>query len=70
MQKFRFIGDPRDDFSGPDEIQVFGLSFNRKTWTEVLDPAIAAKLAKHSHFEAWAEAAPAPKPAAKTESKS
>lgn len=49
--KFRFIGDPRDNFSGAAEITVHGIKFNRKDWTDVDDPKIAEKLLTHTHFE-------------------
>lgn len=49
--KFRFVGDPRNNFSGPDALEKFGLNFNRTEWTEVSDAAVAAKLIGHSHFE-------------------
>lgn len=49
--KFRFIGDPRNNFSGPDALEKFGLHFNRTEWTEVSDARVISKLLGHSHFE-------------------
>lgn len=50
--RFRFIGDPNDNFSGPDTVTVFGLVFSRVEWTEVSDETVTRKLCRHNHFEA------------------
>jgi hypothetical protein len=59
----RFIGDPRDNFSGPDVLTCWGVEFVKGEWTEVDDP----RFASHSHFEVdeGGVAAPAEKPVAK-----
>lgn len=49
--KFRFIGDPRNNFSGPDRFEKFGLQFSRTDWTEVTDKSLIAKLLNSSHYE-------------------
>jgi len=60
--KFRWIGDPNHDFSGPDVIEKWEHVFNRVDWTEVKDAEIIRKLLGHSHFES-AGAFPVPDPA-------
>lgn len=50
MAFFRFIGDPNDDGSGPDEIEWDGFVFGRDGWTEVPDDR-CAKLRGNGHFE-------------------
>jgi hypothetical protein len=58
MPKFRFVGDPNDDWSGPKSIDAFGLTFTRDDFTPV-PPDVAVKLAGNSHFEAEGGDAPA-----------
>lgn len=48
--KVKYIGDPRDDHSGPDTIKVHGIEF-QKNQTVSVDDEIGAKLATNSHFE-------------------
>jgi len=49
--KARFIGDPRDNFSGPDVFPLRGVVFLKNQWTSVADEALFAKLQTHNHFE-------------------
>lgn len=46
----RFIGDPNDDFSGPDVVIVLETKFPIDEWVNV-EAAVAHKLETHSHFE-------------------
>lgn len=48
--QFRFIGDPNNKGDGPNESVHYGYRFNKGVPVEV-DEAVAAKLAKNSHFE-------------------
>lgn len=48
--KARFIGDPNDDFSGPQVLTSWGQSFEFGVWTDVTSD-LGAKAATHSHFE-------------------
>jgi hypothetical protein len=50
--KFRFIGDPRNNGSGPDAFVKFDLAFSRDEWTEVDDPSVIRKLLGSDHYEA------------------
>jgi len=50
MSKAKFIGDPNDNFSGPDSFEWEGLEFSRTEWTEVPDE-MALRLFKHNHYE-------------------
>jgi hypothetical protein len=61
---FVFVGDPNDNWSGPDVIEVHGHTFTRGEPTEVADAKIAEKFAKHTHFVA-ADEYEAPKPKGK-----
>lgn len=45
--KARFVGDPGDNFSGPDLIEVWGETFVKGEWQEVKSD----RFATHSHFE-------------------
>lgn len=47
---FTYIGDPNDDFSGPNTIEIFGLEFKKNKPALVEDAGIARKLTGHSHF--------------------
>lgn len=47
---FTYIGDPNDDFSGPTEIEIFGLVFKKDKPALVEDAGVARKLTGHSHF--------------------
>jgi hypothetical protein len=49
--RFRFIGDPRHDGDGPDVLRAHGYAFPKGEAVEVTDEAVAARLAKSSHFE-------------------
>lgn len=49
--KARFIGDPRDNFSGPDVFPLRGVVFIKDEWTSVADEDLFAKLQTHNHFE-------------------
>jgi hypothetical protein len=57
--KFRFIGDPKNGFSGPDAFEKFGLNFSRSEWTDVDDPVFVAKLLGSDHYEHAGAFAPA-----------
>lgn len=50
MASFRFIGDPRDGFSGPDLIEYDGVKFDRLEFVSVPD-YMADKLRGNNHFE-------------------
>jgi hypothetical protein len=52
MARFRFIGDPRDNFSGPDVMEYELYTFPRDVWVTIKDPRLIAKLSGHSHYEA------------------
>lgn len=58
--KARFIGDPRHDGEGPEQITCFGLAFVKGEWREVPDGM--PKIAGHSHFEIEQSAAAEPVP--------
>ncbi len=48
----RYIGDPLDNFAGPDEIDYFGLAFKKGEWTKVpADFPKADKLRGNQTFE-------------------
>jgi len=49
--KARFIGDPNDNFSGPDVFPLRGVTFLKDKWTSVADVALFEKLLTHNHFE-------------------
>lgn len=49
--KFRFIGDPRNNFDGPDVLEKFDHIFTRSDWTEVTDDFVIRKLLGSSHYE-------------------
>ena len=49
--RVRFIGDPRDNFSGPDVLEMFSMKFPRDQWVNVEEGPFAVKLRRHSHFE-------------------
>lgn len=46
----RWIGDPRAAGHGPDEQELYGVTFRRDHWTPVEGDA-ALKAASHSHLE-------------------
>lgn len=50
MTKARYIGDPRHDGAGPDEVDSCGHRFVKNEWTEV-SAAAAARLSVNNHFE-------------------
>ncbi len=52
--RVRFIGDPNDNFSGPDHLKCWGVEFVKGEWTEVEDE----RFARHSHFETKASRQP------------
>lgn len=52
MPKFKFIGDPKDNYSGPEVLEVFGMKFPRDKWVEVPEGKECEKLSNHSHFDA------------------
>lgn len=58
--KFRFIGDPKDSFSGPSKVETLGHVFTREDWTEVSDKYAIDKLLGHSHFESGGAFSPVP----------
>lgn len=49
MAKFKYVGDPRNNFSGPQTGPIHGVMFTKGETTEVDDEAVAAKLRRHSH---------------------
>ena len=57
MPKFRFCGNPATDSNGkrtdiPTEgLVAFGIEFHQKTYTEVKDKRVIAKLRGNNHFE-------------------
>jgi hypothetical protein len=53
--KFRFIGDPRDNGSGPETVERFDHVFTRYGWTDVQDKEAVRKLLGHSHFESFSD---------------
>lgn len=58
MAAFRFIGDPRDKFSGPDIIEFDGVKIDRREFTTVPDD-MAEKLRGNNHFEEFRGVTPA-----------
>lgn len=48
--KARFIGDPRHNGDGPEQITCFGLSFIKGEWRDVGEEELP-RLIGHSHFE-------------------
>lgn len=59
MMKAKFVGDPsqpKGTEQVPDEFEAFGLIFKKGQFTEVEDPAVAAKLAGNNHFEVQGKA--------------
>lgn len=50
--RFKYVGDPNDDFSGPKVATHFGKTFvkDEPTDLEDTDEEIANRLANHSHF--------------------
>jgi hypothetical protein len=53
--KFRFIGDPNHNGSGPDILEKFDHVFTRSDWTDVEDKEAIRKLLGHSHFESFCD---------------
>lgn len=47
----RFIGDPNDDYSGPDVLHMMGKSFPRDEWVEIDDDDVARKIEGNTHFD-------------------
>ena len=45
--KARFIGDPNDNFSGPQHMRMWGVDFVKGEWVQVTDP----RFATNNHFE-------------------
>ncbi len=43
----RFIGDPNDNFSGPERITFWGVEFVKGEWERVTNP----RFATNNHFE-------------------
>ena len=56
----RFIGDPRDNFSGAEEFVFFGTLFRKGEWRDVGEEELP-RLIGHSHFEVQ-ETVPEPTP--------
>ena len=42
----RFIGDPNDNFSGPERITFWGVEFVKGEWERVTNP----RFASNNHF--------------------
>lgn len=65
----RFIGDPNDEFSGPEALTMYDTRFPKGEWVDVahLSAAQFAKLVGNGHFQAVPGVAdrsePAPAPA-------
>lgn len=57
MKNVKFLGDPRDNRSGPKELEWKGYVFPKDEEVSV-DDAIAAKLATNDHF--WVVGEPEP----------
>lgn len=51
MAKFRFIGDPKANGHGPENQELFGVTFYRDEWTDVEGEALIARCERHSHLE-------------------
>jgi hypothetical protein len=50
--KAKFIGDPNDNFSGPQSFTAYGgLKIEKGKWVEVKDPDVFRKLEGHTHYE-------------------
>lgn len=47
----RFIGDPNDDYSGPDVLIMGGREYPRDQWVEIEDDAVASRIEGNSHFD-------------------
>jgi len=45
--KARFIGDPNDNFSGPQHMRMWGVDFVKGEWVQVTEP----RFATNNHFE-------------------
>lgn len=55
MAKFKYIGDPNDNFGGPDVVHQYGVTFKKGEVVDVPektddDKANISKLEGHSHF--------------------
>ena len=50
MKTIKFIGDPSDDFSGPDTIMFYDLSLKKGIAKTCIDPHVLAKADASSHF--------------------
>jgi len=46
--RVRFVGDPSDDFSGPNNIVHWGVEFVKNEW---VDGVSDQRFATHNHFE-------------------
>lgn len=50
--KVKYVGDPNDNNSGPDELEAYGQKFIKNKVVDVkVDEATALKIANNSHFE-------------------
>ncbi len=49
---FRYVGDPRNDGEGPDQVTIWGVTFPKGGDVTVTDEWLAERLAGNSHFEA------------------
>lgn len=52
MPKFRYVGDPNDNLSGPETLEMFGMKFPRDEWVDVQEGPECEKLSGNSHFDA------------------
>lgn len=50
MPKAKYVGDPNDNFSGPEVIEVGGHAYTKDKSVTVED-AVAKRLATNNHFE-------------------
>ena len=57
--RFKFIGDPRNDFHGPSSVKMGGYEFPRGSGVEV-NCEFASRLMKNDHFEFEADTLPEP----------
>lgn len=55
MAKFKYVGDPRNKFDGPETTEQFGYKWVKGEVTEVREEtdeekALVEKISRHSHF--------------------
>lgn len=67
MTRIAFIGDPNAPGTDPASIEIGGVAFPLGEAIEVSDETLAAKLGRHSHFQAIDGPAPIESPRAAAE---